>query len=91
MGKERGKSEEKMDIQSSEEIFGGRLLRKVDESEESLESVCSLRIFIYHLSLLLIDNEISPPFYFDFSFGFSFLAMKFIHGSMANNISFSQL
>lgn len=39
MGKERGKSEEKMDIQSSEEIFGGRLLREVDESEESLESL----------------------------------------------------
>ncbi|KAF7892175.1 uncharacterized protein EAF01_010255 [Botrytis porri] len=28
-----------MDIKSSEEIFGGRLLREVDESEESLESL----------------------------------------------------
>ncbi|TGO51171.1 hypothetical protein BCON_0167g00250 [Botryotinia convoluta] len=28
-----------MDIKSSEEVFGGRLLREVDESEESLESL----------------------------------------------------
>jgi hypothetical protein len=30
------------DIKSSEEIFGARLLQEVEESEESLESVCLL-------------------------------------------------
>lgn len=57
-----------MDIRSSEEIFGGRLLREVDESEESLESVC--RIF----SLICLSITNVPP-----SFPFHFLATKFTH------------
>lgn len=36
------------EVKSSQEIFGGRLLREVEESEESLESVCLF---------LIVDKE----------------------------------